>query len=153
MNLSNREELIAAMAQAGQPNPQAQQMAMQAQQAQIGFQQSQAAALNGQAAESEARAQKLAVETQLMPQELEIDVLNAVTKNIKEGDADDKEFDRRLKIADRLFKELEIQGKTSNVNDTNRTQQPAQADQRSVPRPQGSVTDLTMPSGQVGGQG
>jgi hypothetical protein len=128
-------------------------MAMQAQQAQIGFQQSQAAALNGQAAESQARAQKLTVETQLMPQELEIDVLNAVTKNIKEGDADDKEFDRRLKVADRYLKELEIQGKTSNANDTNRTQQPAQADQRSVPRPQGPVRDLTMPSGQVGGQG
>jgi len=153
MNLSNREELIAAMAQAGQPNPQAQQMAMQAQQAQIGFQQSQAAALNGQAAESQARAQKLTVETQLMPQELEIDVLNAVTKNLKEGDADDKEFDRRLKVADRYLKELEIQGKTSNVNDTNRTQQPAQADQRSVQRPQGPARDLTMPNGQVGGQG
>ena len=153
MNLSNREELIAAMNQAAQPNPEAQQMAMQAQQAQIAFQQSQTAALSGQAAESQARAQKLAVETQLMPQELEIDVLNAVTKNIKEGDSDDKEFDRRLKIADRYLKELEIQGKTPNANDTNRTQQPAQADQRSVQRPQGPVRDLTMPSEQFGGQG
>jgi len=153
MNLSNREELIAAMNQAGQPNPQAQQMAMQAQQAQIAFQQSQTAALSGQAAESQARAQKLAVETQLMPQELEIDVLEAVTKNMKEGSADDKEFDRRLKVADRYLKELEIQGKTSNANDTNRTQQPAQADQRSVQRPQGPARDLTMPNGQVGGQG
>ena len=52
MNLSNREELIAAMNQAAQPNPEAQQMAMQAQQAQIAFQQSQTAALSGQAAES-----------------------------------------------------------------------------------------------------
>jgi len=153
MNLSNREELIAAMNQAAQPNPEAQQMAMQAQQAQIAFQQSQTAALSGQAAESQARAQKLAVETQLMPQELEIDVLNAVTKNIKEGDSDDKEFDRRLKIADRYLKELEIQGKTPNANDTNRTQQSAQADQRSVQRPQGPVRDLTMPSEQFGGQG
>jgi len=153
MNLSNREELIAAMNQAAQPNPEAQQMAMQAQQAQIAFQQSQTAALSGQAAESQARAQKLAVETQLMPQELEIDVLNAVTKNIKEGDSDDKEFDRRLKVADRYLKELEIQGKTPNANDTNRTQQPTQADQRSVQRPQGPVRDLTMPSEQFGGQG
>jgi hypothetical protein len=153
MNLSNREELIAAMAQAGQPNPQAQQMAMMAQQAQIGFQQSQTAALNGQAAESQARAQKLAVETQLMPQELEIDVLNAVTKNIKEGDADDKEFDRRLKIADRYLKELEIQGKTPNANDTNRNEQPAQADQRSIQRPQGPVSGLTRADGQAGGRG
>ena len=41
MNLSNRDELIASMQQASQPNPQAQQMAQQAQQAQIEFQQSQ----------------------------------------------------------------------------------------------------------------
>ena len=153
MNLSNREELIAALSQAGQPNPQAQQMAMQAQQAQIAFQQSQTAALAGQAAESQARAQKLAVETQLMPQELEIDILEAVTKNMKEGDADDKEFDRRLKVADRYLKELEIQGKTPNVNDTNRTEQPPQAGQRSVQGPQGPDRELTLPDQRVGGQG
>jgi hypothetical protein len=41
MNLSNREELLTAMAQAMQPNPQAQQMAQAAQQAQLQFQQSQ----------------------------------------------------------------------------------------------------------------
>ena len=70
MNLSNREELIAAMQQASQPNPQAQQMAMLAQQSQIELQQSQTAALNGQAAESQARAGKLAVESQIAPQEL-----------------------------------------------------------------------------------
>ena len=65
MNLSNREELIAAMQQANQPNPQAQQMAMQAQQAQMEFQQSQTNALNAQAAESQARAGKISVEAQL----------------------------------------------------------------------------------------
>ena len=152
MNLSNREELIATMQQASQPNPQAQEMAMQAQQSQIAFQQSQTAALNAQAAESQAKASKLAVETQLAPQELEIDRIEAVTRNLKEGDAEDKEFERRLKVADRLLKETELKGKL-DVNDTNRTEQPAQADQRSVPRPQGSVTDLTMPNGQAGGQG
>ena len=52
MNLSNREQLIATMQQAAQPNPEAQQMAMAAQQAQLQFQQSQTNALNGQAAES-----------------------------------------------------------------------------------------------------
>ena len=152
MNLSNREELIATMQQASQPNPQAQEMAMQAQQSQIAFQQSQTAALNAQAAESQAKASKLAVETQLAPQELEIDRIEAVTRNLKEGDAEDKEFERRLKVADRLLKETELKSKL-DVNDTNRTEQPAQADQRSVPRPQGSVTDLTMPNGQAGGQG
>jgi hypothetical protein len=108
MNLSNREQLIAAMQQAGQPNPQAQQMAMAVQESQIALQQSQTAALNGQAAESEARATKMLIESELLPQELQIDVINAVTKNIKEGNEDDKEFKRRLELADRLLAERKI---------------------------------------------
>ena len=72
MNLSNREELIGAMQQASQPNPEAQQAAMQAQQAQLALQQSQTAALSAQAQESQARAQKYSVEAQLEPQEVEI---------------------------------------------------------------------------------
>src|SRR6056300_444418 len=78
MNLSNREELIAAMQQAAQPNPEAQQMAMAAQQAQLEFQQSQTAALNAQAQESQARAQKYMMDSQLAPQELEIDKIQAI---------------------------------------------------------------------------
>ena len=117
MNLNNREQLIAAMQQAAQPNPQAQQMAMMAQQAQVALQQSQTAALSGQAAESQARAQKLAIEAQLAPQELQIDVVNAVTRNLKEGNEDDKEFERRLKVAARLLKETALRGKQQNAND------------------------------------
>lgn len=132
MNLSNREELIAAMQQASQPNPQAQQMAMLAQQAQIELQQSQTAALQGQAAESQARAGKLAVESQIAPQELQIDLVNAVTKNLKEGDQEDKEFERRLKVADRLLKKREMEAKTQNANDANGTQQPVQPSERRV---------------------
>ena len=116
MNLSNREELIASMQQAGQPNPEAQEIAIAAQQSQIALQQSQTAALNGQAAESEARANKMAVETELMPQELQIDVINAVTKNMKEGDEDDKEFKRRLDLADRLLKERAINAQQRAAN-------------------------------------
>jgi len=143
MNLSNREELIATMQQASQPNPQAQEMAMLVQQSQLEFQQSQTNALNGQAAESQARAAKLAIESQIAPQELEIDKINAITRNLKEGDAEDKEFERRLKIADRLLKERELEGKAPNVNDTNRTQQ----------APVGGEQSLQRPNGQVGGNG
>ena len=142
MNLSNREELIAAMQQASQPNPQAQQMAMMAQQAQVALQQSQTAALNGQAAESQARAQKLAVESQLAPQELQIDVVNAVTRNLKEGNEDDKEFERRLKVADRLLKENELRGKQQNVNDQDRTQQPVRPSQQRLQGAGGAVERL-----------
>ena len=115
MNLSNREELVAAMQQALQPNPQEQQMAVAAQEAQLQFQQSQTAALSAQAEESSARAVKLAVEANIVPKELEIDLINAVTRNLKEGDADDKEFERRIRVADTLLKERAIEGK-ANAN-------------------------------------
>ena len=115
MNLSNREELLASMQQAAQPDPQAQQMAMAGQEAQIQFQQSQTAALNAQAQESSARAVKLAVEADSTPKELQIDLINAVTRNLREGDSEDKEFERRLKVAETLLKEREIKGK-ENVN-------------------------------------
>tara|TARA_Y100001951_G_scaffold103691_1_gene113119 strand:+ start:2879 stop:4903 length:2025 start_codon:yes stop_codon:yes gene_type:complete len=147
MNLSNREEIIATMQQASQPNPQAQQMASMAQQSQLELQQSQANALNGQAAESQARAAKLAIEAQIAPEELQIDRINAVTKNMKEGDADDKEFERRLKIADRLLKERELEGKIPNANDTNRNQQSLEPSELGVQR---AVRQLERTEGQAG---
>ena len=133
MNLSNREELIAAMQQAMQPNPQAQQMQMAAQQAQLQFQQSQTAALSAQAQESSARAQKLAAEAAVVPQELEIDKINAITRNLREGDQEDKEFERRMKVADTLLKERQIQGKEN----ANRQRTPN--DLQQVPRANGAT--------------
>ena len=115
MNLSNREELIATLEQANQPNPQAQEAAQQAQQAQLAFQASQTAALQGQAQESQARAQKIMVEAQAIPEELQIDRIKAATTNLKSGDADDKEFEKRLKISEQLLKEREVAVKEGNV--------------------------------------
>jgi len=114
MNLSNREELLAAMQQAMQPNPEAQQMAMAAQQAQLEFQQSQTAALAAQAQESSARAAKLSIEAQAVPQELEIEKINAITRNLREGSQDDREFERRMKVAETLLKEREVKAKEQN---------------------------------------
>ena len=113
MNLSNREELIASMQQASQPDPQAQQMAQMAQQAQMEFQQSQTAALMAQAAESQARAGKYSIETQLEPQEVEIKKIEAITRNLQAGDQDDKEFERRLRVAEIALKETELKDKKS----------------------------------------
>jgi len=153
MNLSNREELIATMQQASQPNPQAQQMAMQAQQAQLEFQQSQTAALAAQAAESQARAAKYAMETQLAPEELQIEKIEAITRNLKEGDQEDKEFERRLKVADRLLKENQLKGKSTNDNDTNRNEQLPQTDQRGVQGPVRQIGATPSPFRQFGGEG
>ena len=114
MNLSNREELIAKLDQANQPNPEAQKAQQETQQAQMAFQASQTAALNGQAQESQARAAKAAAEAQAVPQELEIDRIRAVTTNLQAGDADDKEFQKRLKISEQLLKEREVAVKEGN---------------------------------------
>jgi hypothetical protein len=138
MNLSNREELIATMQRASQPDPQAQQMAMVAQQTQVEFQKAQTAALQGQAAESQARAGKYVIETQLAPQELEIEKIEAITRNLREGDEDDKEFERRIKIAEVALKEKNLnnqaaRGATPRVNDTNRNDQIPRSNQPSVP--------------------
>jgi len=152
MNLSNRDELIASMQQASQPNPQAQQMAMAAQQAQIEFQQSQTAALQAQAAESQARAAKYAMETQLAPEELQIEKIEAITRNLKEGNQEDKEFERRLKVADALLKEKQIEGKRQNANDTNRNEPVSQPNQPSIPRPVRQIGLAGEPGQGFGGQ-
>jgi hypothetical protein len=152
MNLSNREELIAAMQQASQPNPQAQQMAMMAQQSQLEFQQSQTAALQAQAAESQARASKLAVEAGLAPEELQIDKINAITRNLKEGSEEDKEFERRLKVADRLLKEREVEVKRPNVNDANRNEPPVQRSEPSIQEALGSNAGVAEQIGNIGEQ-
>ena len=133
MNLSNREDLVAAMQQAMQPNPEAQQMAMAVQQSQLEFQQSQTAALTAQSQESAARAVKLAVEADTAPKELQIDLINAITRNLKEGDGEDKEFERRLKTAQTLLKEREIKGK-ENANRPRTATPPERSGQ--VPPPQ-----------------
>jgi hypothetical protein len=111
-------------------------MQMEAQQAQMAFQQSQTAALSAQAQESQARAAKLAAEAQAVPQELEIDKINAITRNLREGDAEDKEFERRLKVAETLIKEKAIDQKgQSNANNATRNANPPRPDQQQLQRP------------------
>jgi hypothetical protein len=143
MNLSNREELIAAMQKAIEPNPEQEQVQQQVQQAQLAFQQSQTAALTAQSQESSARAVKLAVEADSIPKELEIDRINAVTRNLREGDSDDKEFERRMRVADTLLKQQEIKGK-NNAN-RQRVPSPAQPSQQPPPAQMGPPRQVGTP--------
>ena len=115
MNISNREQLIQVIQQASQPNPQAQEAAQAAQQVQMEFQQSQTNALNGQAAESQARAQKIVQETKAIPVELENDRIKAVATNLKAGTEDDKEFERRMKVTDKLLEERRLNLETAKA--------------------------------------
>ena len=115
MNISNREQLIQVIQQASQPNPQAQEAAQAAQQVQLEFQQSQTNALNGQAMESQARAEKIAQETKAIPVELENDRIKAVATNLKAGNEDDKEFERRMKVTDKLLEERRLNLETAKA--------------------------------------
>lgn len=100
MNIANREELKAAMQQASQPSPEAQQAQQMAVEAEMRFKGSQAAALEGQAAESQARAAKYAEETRILPIEIAL-------KNMPD-DPNEADFQRRLRLADTMLKEREI---------------------------------------------
>ena len=115
MNISNREQLIQVIQQASQPNPEQQQAAQMAQQIQMEFQQSQTNALNGQAAESQARANKIVQETKAIPVELENDRIKAVATNLKAGTEDDKEFERLMKVTDKLLEERRLNLETAKA--------------------------------------
>ena len=154
MNLANRDELIAAMQQAQQPNPEAQQAQQAQQQAALEFQQSQTAALNAQAQESQARAQKLAIEAQLTPQEIEIKKIDAITRNLREGDQEDKEFERRMRVAETLLKERQVDNKgQSNANDKPRNGNAVGSDQPSIQTALRQVGGTGQQNGGFGGMG
>lgn len=111
MGISNREELMAQMQQAAQPNPEAQQMQQQQMQMQMQVQQLQMQLLQAQVAETQAKAQKYAIEAQLEPEVVKAKMAAALSTNLQEGNADDSEFAKRAKIAELMLKERDI---TSN---------------------------------------
>jgi len=119
-SLSNKEELAAALDQMNQPDPAQQQMVMAQQEAQIGLLQAQIAELQGRAQESQAnaqeslaKAQKTSVETQLMPEKMRIDVIQASSSNLSNETTDD--FERRIKLANVILKERELKTKENIV--------------------------------------
>jgi len=115
MALNNRETLIATLRKASEPNPEAQQMQMEQHQAQMAFQQAQTAALSAQAQKDQANATKLSVEAQLAPQELQVDLIRASTTNLDEGSDDEKEFERRIRVAELAMKEKEMETRNAKM--------------------------------------
>jgi len=115
-SLSNRMELIAMLEKMSQPDPQAQQMQHMQQQLAMQAAQAQIAVNTTQAEQNRAEATKLAVEAQLMPQEVQAKMSASLTKNLpNEDDANQKEFDKRVKIADLMLKESDIKNKAKIV--------------------------------------
>jgi len=113
-SLTNRYELIAALDQMNQPNPEAQQLAQAQQQLALQAAQAQIAVQTTQAEQNRAEAQKLLTEAQLMPQELQVKAMSSATKNLPAGQ-ESSEFDKRVKIAELMLKEADIKNKTKIV--------------------------------------
>ena len=113
-SLSNRYELIAALDQMSQPDPEAQQMAMAARQLELQAAQAQIADKTTQAEKNRAEAQKLLTEAQLMPQEVQAKVIASTTTNLPQGQ-EASEFDKRVKIAELMLKEADIKNKSKIV--------------------------------------
>jgi len=115
-SLSNRFEMMAALDQMMQPDPQAQQMQQAQQQLAMQAAQAQIAVNTTQAEQNRAEAQKLSVETQLMPQEVQAKMTASLTKNLpNQDDLSSKEFDKRVKIAELMLKESDIKNKSKIV--------------------------------------
>jgi hypothetical protein len=113
-SLTNRYELISALDQMSQPNPQAQQIELAKQQLALQAAQAQIAVNTTQAEQNRAEAAKLMTEVQLMPQEVQAKVITATTKNLPQGN-ESNEFDKRVKIAELMLKEADIKNKSKIV--------------------------------------
>ena len=115
-SLTNRFELMAALDQMSQPDPNAQQKAMMQEQLQMQAAQAQIAVNTTQAEQNRAEAQKLMTEAQLMPAEVQAKMSASLTKNLpNEDSANAREFDKRVKIAELMLKEADIKNKSKIV--------------------------------------
>ena len=108
MGLSNREEIIAEMKKASEPNPEAQQAQQAQMQVQMETAQAQLQLVQAQAAKYGAEAQETQVNTQLAPQLAQAKLAAALSTNLQAGDGDDAEFAKRAKIAELMLKEKDI---------------------------------------------
>ena len=99
-SLSNREEMLAQLAKASQPNPEQQQMQQQAVQMEMMTKQA-------DIAKTQAETEKIKVDTQLKPSEVQAKVVAALSNNLSEDD-EGGDFERRARIAELLLKEEDI---------------------------------------------
>jgi hypothetical protein len=115
-SLSNRYEMMAELDKMSQPDPQQQELAQAQAQLQLQALQAQIAVNTTQAKRNDAEAMNTMMETELMPKEVEAKIISSTTQNLPNNDAlASQEFDRRVKIADLMLKEKDIENKLKVV--------------------------------------
>jgi len=106
-SLSNREEMLAQLTKAAQPDPQQQQMQQQAVQMEM-------ASKQADVQKTQAETQKIAAETQVIPQVAQAKLVAALSNNLDDN-AESADFERRARIADMMFKEKELHLKAEDI--------------------------------------
>ena len=110
-SLSNRGELMKALDQMSQPNPQAAEAQQMQQQAAMELAQAQVADLTSKAQKQSAEAQKTMIEAQMIPEEQRVKLVQAASTNLDRGD----DFEKRLKLADMMHKEKQVNLKAADL--------------------------------------
>jgi hypothetical protein len=100
LNITSKEDLLAKIDAAGQPNPEAQQMQQQQAQLQMQLTQAQIAVLQAQSEEAAGRANKYAVEAEIMPKE----TILKYSDMDRDGQLD-ADFDKKIALAKMLMDE------------------------------------------------
>jgi hypothetical protein len=106
-SLSNKAEMVQKLEEMMQPSPEQQQVQQVTQQIQLQTAQAQIKVLESTAAKNMADAQQSAVETQLAPEETKAKIIGSLSTNLAES-PDDKAFQQRVKLAELMLKEKEI---------------------------------------------
>ncbi len=106
-SLTNRAELIQALDQMSQPNPEAQQAAQQQQQLQMALVEAELADKQSKAQKQQAEAQKAMVDAQTAPQIAQAKIISALSNNLNENN-EGADFERRLKLAELALKQEDI---------------------------------------------
>lgn len=108
-SLPNKNELLQQMAQAMQPNPEQQQMQMMATQLQMQDAQAKVEKTMSEVQVNKTTAAKNLVDIQTKPQETQAKLMTAISTNLPNEDAKiAAEFDRRVKIAELMLKEADM---------------------------------------------
>jgi hypothetical protein len=110
-SLSNRGELMKALDEMSQPNPQAAEAEQMQQQAAMELAQAQVADLQSKAQKQSAEAQKTMIEAQMIPEEQRVKLVQAASTNLDSGD----DFEKRLKLADMMLKEKQVNLKAADI--------------------------------------
>ena len=110
-SLSNRGELMKALEQMSQPNPDAQKAQQEQQMAQMQLAAAQVADLQSKAQKQQAEAQKTMVEAQMIPEEHRVKLVQAAATNLDNGG----DFEKRIKLADMMLKEKTVNLKAADI--------------------------------------